>query len=74
MAKFIPTITAYLVLYIIEGYGNMLCLLLKVEHISYTMGTRALPDIYTLALRPVALVQVHIYQKKHSCPWYNYYL
>jgi len=26
-------------------------LLLKVEHISYTMGNRALPDIYTLALR-----------------------
>jgi len=24
-------------------------LLLKVEHISYTMGTSALPDIYTLA-------------------------
>jgi len=53
MEKFNPTITAYLVPYIIEGYDNKnFCywvnLLLKVEHISYTMGTRALPDICTL--------------------------
>jgi len=27
----------------------------KVEHISYTMGTCALPDVYTLALGPAAL-------------------
>jgi len=43
--------------------------LFKVEHISYTMGTCALPDIYTLALRPAALEQVRIHQAKHSCPW-----
>jgi len=46
MAKFNPTITAYLVPYIIEGYGNnkfcyWVSLLLKVKHISCTMGTRA---------------------------------
>jgi len=29
-------------------------ILLKVEHISYTMGTCALPDIYTLALGPAS--------------------
>jgi len=50
MAKFNPTIIAYLVPYIIEGYDNkMFCYwmsLLKVEHI---MGTCALRDIYTLA-------------------------
>jgi len=35
-----PTITAYLVPYIREGYDNKKMLLgLKVEHISYTMGT-----------------------------------
>jgi len=63
MAKFNPTITAYLVhslfgsLYNIrEGYGNKkfcywVSLLLKVEHISYTIGLCALPDMYTLALR-----------------------
>jgi len=53
MAKFNPTITAYLVPYIIEWHENFFCywvsLLAKVEHISYTMGTRALPDIYALA-------------------------
>jgi len=38
-------------------------LLLKVEHISYTMGTHALPNICTLALR-----QMRIYQAKHLCP------
>jgi len=39
MAKFNPTITAYLVPYIREGYDKKICyfvrLLLKVEHISY---------------------------------------
>jgi len=38
------------------------------------MGTHALPDIYALVLRPQARGQVHIYQAKHSCPWYNYYI
>jgi len=56
MAKFNPTITAYLLPYIIEEYDNKnfcyrVSLLLKVERISYTMGTRALPDIYSLAQR-----------------------
>jgi len=50
MVKFNPKITAYL----LPGYDNKkicywMSLLLKVEHISYTMGTCALPDIYTLA-------------------------
>jgi len=54
MEKFNPTITAYLVPYIWEGCSNKtICywasLLLKVEHISYTMGTHALPDICTIA-------------------------
>jgi len=51
MAKFNSTIT---VPYITEGYENKkfcywMNLLLKVEHISYTMGTCALTDIHTLA-------------------------
>jgi len=54
MAKFNHTITAYLVPTIREGYDNKkICyrvsLLLKVEHIRYTMGNHALSDIYTLA-------------------------
>jgi len=62
MAKFNPTITAYLVPCITEGYDNCywVSILLKVEHIS---GTHALPDIYTLALG--------LYQAKHQCPWYH---
>jgi len=54
MANFLyPTTTAYLVL----GYDNKkfcywVSLLLKVEPISYTMGTRAFPDIYALARGP----------------------
>jgi len=48
--------------------------LLKEEHISYTMGISAFPDIYALALGHVALGKVRIYQAKHSCPWYNYYI
>jgi len=39
-------------------------LLLKIEHI---ISTRALPDIYMLAHRPVALWQVHVYQARHLC-------
>jgi len=31
---------------------DRISLLLKVEHISYAMGTCALPDVYTLALGP----------------------
>ena len=42
----------------------------KVEHISYTMGTRALP-VYT---HSPSVELVRIYQAKHSCPWYNYYI
>jgi len=37
-----PTITIYLVPYIIEGYGNK-----NFAITCYTMGTHALPDIYT---------------------------
>ena len=43
-------------------------------HISYTMSTRGLPDMYTLSPRacsPQAL-GVYSYQANHSCPWYNY--
>jgi len=66
MAKFNPTIKAYLDSYTTEGYDNKkLChwasLLLKVERIGYTMGTCALSDIYTLALGKVC-----IYQTNHS--------
>jgi len=62
MAKFNSTITAYFVPYITEGcdnknFCNLVSLLLKVEHISYTIGANTLPDIYTLARGP---------------PWYNY--
>jgi len=47
-------------------------LLLKVEHISYTMGTHG---IYTLTLGLQDQVQVHtLYQEKHLCPLYNYYI
>ena len=43
-------------------------------YISYNTGTRALPDIYALALgRCVPLGIVHIYQAKHSCLCYNLY-
>jgi len=42
MAKFSPTINAYLFPYIIEGYDNKILQLdeFKVAHINYTMGTR----------------------------------
>ena len=47
--------------------------MLVCPHISYTMGTCGLPDIYTLG--PAALwLCVYIYQANHSCPWYNYYI
>jgi len=57
-----------------EGYDKKkfccwVSLLFKVEHI---MGTRALPDIYTIAFDPATPDEVRIYQAKHSCPWYNY--
>ena len=38
------------------------------------MGTRALPEMYSLspwACGPQAS-GIHIYQAKHSCPCYNY--
>ena len=44
-----------------------------VAHISYTMGTSALPDIYTWAWGPQTRMRVCIYQAKHWCPWYNHY-
>jgi len=56
MAKFNPTIKAYLVPYIIEGCDNKnFCYWMiksRTYCISYTMhmDTHALPDIYTLAL------------------------
>jgi len=65
MAKFNSTFTTYLVPYIREGYDNKkfcywVSLLLKVEHISYTMDTCALPDIYTLALGQMHVAFVHM--------------
>ena len=45
------------------------------EYISYNTGTRALPDIYALALgRCAPSGIVRIYQAKHSCLCYNYYI
>ena len=47
----------------------------EVEYISYNTGTRALPDIYALALGccvPSGIV--HIYQAKHSSLCYNLYM
>jgi len=77
VAKFNPTITAYLVLYIREGYDNKtfaigrVYFLKYVEHISYNIVTRALPDINThlsldLQLRPLG--QVHIYIRPSTRP------
>ena len=45
----------------------------EVEYISYNVGTRDFPDIYSRALGPAALGLGHIYQANPSCPWYNYY-
>ena len=45
-----------------------------VEYISYNMGNRDLPDIYTLALGPAALGLRYIYQANPSCPCYNLYI
>ena len=45
------------------------------EYISYNTGTRALPDIYALALGRCAPSGImHIYQAKHSCLCYNLYI
>jgi len=50
MVKFNPTITAYMVPYITEGYDSTIgWVYFLVEHISDIMSTRALPDINTLA-------------------------
>ena len=57
----------------------------EVLHISYNTGTRALPDIYALALgraAPSGVVRIYqrargrvrIYQAKHSCLCYNLYI
>jgi len=67
IAKFNPTLTAYLIPYISEGYDNKkfcyrVSLLLKVEHISYTMGIH---DIYTLAFGPADKC-VYIRQSTHA--------
>ena len=44
-------------------------------YISYNTGTRALPDIYALALgRCAPSGIVHIYQATHSCLCYNLYI
>ena len=40
-----------------------------VVHNSCNMGTRGLPDIYTLSPRALG---VRIYQANHSYPCYNY--
>ena len=49
-----------------------------VEYISYNMGNRDLPDIYTLALGfrciYAALGLRCIYQANPSCPCYNLYI
>jgi len=63
MTIFNPTITAYLVPYIKEGYDNKnfshwVSLLLEVEHISYTIGTRALPDTCPKACGPRASMYI----------------
>ena len=42
-----------------------------VVYITYNMGNRDLPDIYTLALGPAALGLRCIYQANPSCPCYN---
>jgi len=39
----------------IKNFCYWVSSLLKVEHISYNMGTCALPDIYTLALGQVPI-------------------
>jgi len=59
MAKFNPKNTVYLAPYIREGYDNKKFCYWK-SLLSYTMGTHAFPDIYTLALGPMALGQVRI--------------
>ena len=45
------------------------------EYISYNTGKSALLDIYALALgRCVPSGVMHIYQEKHSCLCYNFYI
>jgi len=46
-----------------------------VQYITYNTGNRALPDISALALGHCAPLGImRIYQAKHSCPCYNYYI
>ena len=42
-----------------------------VAYITYNMGNRDLPDIYSLSLGPAALGLRYIYQANPSCPCYN---
>ena len=49
--------------------------MMEVAYIRYNTGTRALPDIYALALgRYASSGIVHIYQATHSCLCYNLYI
>ena len=49
--------------------------MLRVVYIGYNTGTRALPDMYALALgRCAPSGIVHIYQAMHSCLCYNLYI
>ena len=56
--------------------GRALVPVLQLLNVSLiTAGTRALPDVYTLALGCAApLGVVCIYQAKHSCLCYNLYI
>jgi len=62
MSKFNPTITAYLVSYIIF---NWVSILVKVEHISYIMGTRDFPDICTCP-RVTYYIQCISYKRENA--------
>ena len=47
----------------------------EVVYITYNTDTRALPDIYALALAPSGIVRtVYVYQAKHSCLCYKLYI
>jgi len=67
MAKFNPTITAYLVPYIKQEYDDTKFCYCSTS-ISYTMSTRALPDIYTLPSGKYVYIRqstcAHMYTKK----------
>ena len=52
--------------------SDVVCTL--VVYITYNMGNRDLPDIYTLALGPAALGLRCIYQANPYCPCYNLYI